>query len=313
MAQEPLNRAVELIQNQQRPEARTLLVKLLQENPDNAAAWWLLAHAAPNREIALQALEQVRRLRPGYARVETALAKLGLDDMPPVMTLAELLSNVEQRLLPDEPADEPVIDELDAWLDIEEKRKHDAFSQQHQERRSRDPMQQYGFSILLVLIGVVLISSLFTRVNGWLAGTSPDVLCYTDDSSTSALASINHPANPDMTLPQDIIRRGELALNTQAQHIPLDGTGEIHAYTYAGSADERLLITVWGMDYGMNPLLEVYDPSGHQLAYCDDYATDNSGVLLEVRLPSEGTYTLLIYQRTSETSGDYGLDFRAPG
>jgi len=229
-----------------------------------------------------------------------------------VTTLAELLSNVEQRLVPDEPDDEPIIDELDAWLDIEEKRKHDAFSQEHRERRSRDPMQNYGFSILLILIGVVLISSLFTQVNGWLRGPRADVICYTDENSTSALASINHPADADITLPEDIIRRGELALNTQAQHIPLNGTSEKHAYTYAGSADERLLITVWGMDYGMNPLLEVYDPNGHQLAYCNDYATDNSGVLLEVRLPSEGTYTLLIYQLTSETSGDYGLDFRSP-
>ncbi|MFN8374814.1 MAG: hypothetical protein U0694_18285 [Anaerolineae bacterium] len=57
-----------------RQAAAKQLVPLLRAEPDNAAAWWLLANASDNREYQLRALRQLAKLRPDDLKVRAVLA-----------------------------------------------------------------------------------------------------------------------------------------------------------------------------------------------------------------------------------------------
>lgn len=58
--------AYELIEADQLDEARSLLKPILADNPDNADAWWLYAHAVDDPEAARAALNNVLRLDREY-------------------------------------------------------------------------------------------------------------------------------------------------------------------------------------------------------------------------------------------------------
>jgi hypothetical protein len=78
MSQIQLEKATAFIKIGKRGEARAILVSLLKTEPDNAAGWWLMAHAVNETEYKKRALKRFLQLRPGDEKAETMLAKLDL-------------------------------------------------------------------------------------------------------------------------------------------------------------------------------------------------------------------------------------------
>jgi hypothetical protein len=311
MIQHSHQEVVTLIKSGKRAEARMLLVNHLKTNQNDAAAWWLLAKAAPSKDIARQALQEVQRLNPTNARVEQALTKLGAPESneAPAITLADLLSDAANRLLPDEPQEAiefDEIDDIDNWVAEEEKQKRESLeAKQRQHPPANDPLLKYMVSFTIVLLGFVFIVGAIQRLALPVSNVNR---CVTAESNAPS-ASINHAADSSITLPEDLTQQTELTFNSYAR-IYLNNAHDKHGFTFTGATAQQVTITVSALDYGMNPLMEVYDPNGQQLAFCDDYATDNSGAQLQLRLPSDGQYTIVVYQPVSDVAGRFEVDLR---
>ncbi len=97
-----LAQAYELIENNQLDEARNLLQPLTESNPDNADVWWVYAYAVEDRDEALQALENVRRIDPNYA---------GLDDLTSQMSQQPISSPASTDST--ELSDDEILDDFD--------------------------------------------------------------------------------------------------------------------------------------------------------------------------------------------------------
>ncbi len=79
---EQLRRAYRLIRHDRIDEAQAILRPLLEEDPENIHAWWLMAHATRDHDEVRQALSTVLSLDPHYTNATKAY---------------ELLANLEQR------------------------------------------------------------------------------------------------------------------------------------------------------------------------------------------------------------------------
>ena len=77
MAQDQLRQAIELAQNGQRDEARTLLRRVLAQDKNNEAAWMWLASVAESQSERIASLQHVLHLNPQNEKARSALAQLG--------------------------------------------------------------------------------------------------------------------------------------------------------------------------------------------------------------------------------------------
>jgi hypothetical protein len=93
--------------------------------------------------------------------------------------------------------------------------------------------------------------------------------------------------------------------------VAVDGAGDALAfdyYTFIGEKDQRISIDVVAARLGsrMDPILRLVDPSGREIAYCDDSPGAGSDPRIACRLPEAGQY--LIEVRDVNYEG--GPDFR---
>ena len=73
---EELVEAYRLLKAGQRQQAGAILKPYLAAHQDDARAWWLMAHAVSNRDVARQCLEQVLKIDPTHERARARLAAL---------------------------------------------------------------------------------------------------------------------------------------------------------------------------------------------------------------------------------------------
>ncbi len=78
-----LKQAIALIKAGERKKAIQILLPILQQDNDNADAWWLLANCLSEPGDAREALENVLRLRPDHTRARQMLEKLNELHPPP--------------------------------------------------------------------------------------------------------------------------------------------------------------------------------------------------------------------------------------
>ena len=107
VTEQALLQAYELIEDDKLSEAEALLKPILEQDADNADAWWLYAHAVADPETARMALNQVLRLDDSYEGAQELMGKLReaypSDDVEPVA-----MSLVPPSTLPNLPEDEDV-------------------------------------------------------------------------------------------------------------------------------------------------------------------------------------------------------------
>ena len=61
-----LQRAYELIEQDELEQAQAILTPLLETESDNASLWWVYTHSLRDRAIGLLALDRVLELDPSY-------------------------------------------------------------------------------------------------------------------------------------------------------------------------------------------------------------------------------------------------------
>jgi hypothetical protein len=77
-----LQKAVTAVRAGKRTEAHHLLEDILQQEPENVHAWFLLSTVAPSREKQIEHLYQVLALEPDHAGAQKRLAQLGITAGP---------------------------------------------------------------------------------------------------------------------------------------------------------------------------------------------------------------------------------------
>jgi hypothetical protein len=162
VTEQALMRAYELIEEEKLSDAETLLKPILEQEPDNADAWWLYAHAVSDPEAARMALNQVLKLDGTYEGAQELLVQL--DDYYVGQTAAVTQQRtpvVPPSTLPSLPDDDD-IDSPDFLADREEAREavaafDDDFSLDDIEEAGPDTTAKRSFPLVPLVIGLILI------------------------------------------------------------------------------------------------------------------------------------------------------------
>lgn len=83
MAAPELKEAYTRIKQKDREGARDLLVPYLEDHPDDANAWWLMANAVEEHDLRQETLERVLELDPTFEPAQKALSKINGTAEPP--------------------------------------------------------------------------------------------------------------------------------------------------------------------------------------------------------------------------------------
>lgn len=163
VTEQALMRAYELIEEEKLAEAEDLLKPVLEQEPDNADAWWLYAHAVSDPDTARMALSRVLKLDGTYEGAQELLVQL--DDHyagQPAAVTQQRTPVVPPSTLPSLPDDDD-IDGPDFLADREEARQavtafDDDFSLDDIEESGPDTSPaKRSFPLIPLVIGLVLI------------------------------------------------------------------------------------------------------------------------------------------------------------
>lgn len=113
-------------------------------------------------------------------------------------------------------------------------------------------------------------------------------------------------ANLAKTLASALILLGSTSFANAAC---IDASGDIDSFTYETVANDRVTIAVLGQTYGLDPIVEVYNPSGTLVASNDDGATSGYGIFA-VRT---GFLDSLITNFTPTVAGVHSIKVRGFG
>jgi hypothetical protein len=163
VTEQALMRAYELIEEERLTEAEALLKPILDQEPDNADAWWLYAHAVSDPDTARIALNQVLKLDSNYDGAQELLVQLN-DNYTglPATETQRTPAVVPPTTLPSLPDDDD-IDSPDFLADMEEAKEavarfDDDFSLDDIEEAGPDsstPARR--FPLVPLVIGLILI------------------------------------------------------------------------------------------------------------------------------------------------------------
>ncbi len=161
VTEQALMREYELIEEEKLTEAEVLLKPILDQEPDNADAWWLYAHAVSDPETARLALNQVLKLDGSYEGAQELLVQLDDNYAGPTLE-TQRTTAVPPTTLPSLPDDDDV-DSPDFLADMEEAKEavarfDDDFSLDDIEEGGPDATPaKRGFPLVPVVIALILI------------------------------------------------------------------------------------------------------------------------------------------------------------
>ncbi len=112
-----LRRAYTLIKQEQIDEALSILRPIVQAEPENVDAWWLLANAAVEPDEAREALLMVLRIDPDYANAPKAREMLGKlnEQFPPTPEEIERFPELRPVAAPEAPE----VSSEEEWFGLE--------------------------------------------------------------------------------------------------------------------------------------------------------------------------------------------------
>ena len=114
-------------------------------------------------------------------------------------------------------------------------------------------------------------------------------------SYTLALERITPPSTSATTLPFGMVTNGQL-----------DAPGSLMQYVFDGSENDNIKLTVTKQSGDISPCLELYAPDGTGETVCNYFDTKT----LELTLPVNGQYAVLVRDFDNKAIGDYSLNLQ---
>ena len=186
-----LKEAIELIRTGKRQEAAGKIAELLNQNPKNEMAWFVLSHAMEAVDKKIYALKQVLAINPDHEKAQTQLA--ALQGKPVTTNQSEIV-----KPKPDIPQDKPIQtktpEETPSFIDDDERKKREKSKFQR-----ALPGIVFGGVILCL---VVLAIAYFTMPNlfgGDAAASQPETSKTPPTNQPSPSKTINPGLPPTWT------------------------------------------------------------------------------------------------------------------
>ncbi len=290
-----LQQAYDLIKANRKSEAQALLMPILKADEDNANAWWLLANALSDPAEIREALEYVLRLRPGDAKAQKMLndlnARSPADEFP-----------MEDTGFGGMPAPE-----MSDWMSgLSEKPKRGG-------QVAVKPSGSSGTNPLVIILAVVGVLGLIgcavcfilPTVGISLFGAQMVEQLMTVAPEFEELMGTITAMPGGGVLSGDVNQRGSIEYG-QTVRATVD-TFDDDAWTFQGSAGDRVTIQVNATDNRLDPEVYLLNASNQQLGYDDDGGSTANNSELVVTLPANGTHTIRV---SAFGQGDYELILR---
>ena len=187
-----LQNAHQLIERGELESAQEILVPLLEADADDAAVWWVYAHAVRDSSIGQAALQRVMELDPQYPGARELLQDLNQIDAP-ILT-AEPLTAAE-------PASTQNADiDIDDWEDLQS-----TVGAPQTDRSSRVGTTVLVAALLLLIVSGALIATGAFDINQLLSGILPTVQPATVVELASAQPSDSDTFSIGTAVPQEEI------------------------------------------------------------------------------------------------------------
>lgn len=293
-----LYQAYQLVKAGKKADAQVILVPILQEDENNADAWWLLANALDDPGDIREALETVLRLKPGYAAAEKKLAALNAKFSPveadPFADIGIEVDSASTRRT------EP----LDESFDVLDRKPINQAKTRSKSNKGTNPL----VIVLAVVGGLALCVCLacvgFFTIGPAIMGPAVEDIFGDITLTLEAGGDFNldgfNTGNVRQQFQNNIAYGEAWAANLNS--------GVEHTYTFSGSAGDRVVITMVATNASQNldPYITLYDSTGNAVGTDDDSA-GNLDAELDYTLTSSGSYTIGAGSWSGTTSGDYEI------
>lgn len=300
---QPLQQAYEAIKAGRKQEAISILRPILEADPDQANAWWLMANAQQDPQAIREALENVLRLRPDNDKAQQMLAKL----------------DARYPRKPKPPADEFDFDVQDDPFGGEEyvPRQRPVASAAPGQVKVVKGTSSSGSSNKVLLILAVLGVAAFVACGACFALPALGITIFSQQviNNPTVAAAIQEMAdsvtmiaaqNAANTTLGDYVSRGTIqrgqTLQGNVDTINDDG------WVYNADGGEQLTIEVLARG-DLDPQLSIFRPDGTLLAQNDDINfMDDTNSRVQVTLPTSGPYVIVV--NAFGPGGEYDLTVR---
>lgn len=298
-----LQQVYEAIKAGRKQEAISILRPILEANPDQANAWWLMANAQQDPQAIREALENVLRLRPDNDKAQQMLAKL----------------DARYPRKPKPPADEFDFDVQDDPFGGEEyvPRQRPAASAAPGQVTVVKGTSSSGSSNKVLLILAVIGVAAFVACGACFALPALGITIFSQQviNNPTVAAAIQEMAdsvtmiaaqNAANTTLGDYVSRGTIqrGQTLQGNVDTIDDDG----WVYNADGGEQLTIEVLARG-DLDPQLSIFRPDGTLLAQNDDINfMDDTNSRVQVTLPTSGPYVIVV--NAFGQGGEYDLTVR---
>ncbi len=283
-----LQQAEQYLQAKNYFDARNILLPLVQSNPDNAEAWWLLARAQTDPNTQRDMLKRVVKLDPGNGQALEMLARLDAPPAPqsssgnltsplnsstPPLKTTEVLSGNSNLVN----FGVPVVGTPMAT----------------------SPSARGRNNVLFVLLGVAGTLVCLCLICGGIVTFSVGRIA-TDPTFQAALGTGIALVGIPKQLPTNALAAGDLTVGHSVESSI--GSLQNQAYTYQGSAGEQITVTLTASSSKFAALLGVYDTDGSLIKGTTLTDLSSRNLTISVPLSTSGTYTVLVVGMNNQSS-----------
>ena len=287
-----LHQAYELIKGGYKEHAASLLAVWLVSDPCNADAWWLLAMAAPSRELMRHALGRLLELRPDDLRARQLVDSVDVRQIRADGRAAS--AGYSSAYFPTYPPAglEPRLPSL---------RRKTKRANTYPHRRSTSFYIALLMSGLFGVFGCALLTLAVISGLQWgghaLEGLNPLLPAL-------QIAQAGADSRPDLG---DINLLGNVGF-LQYRSAMMSAPDERHLYTFTGNSGDWVAIEVTTPDSALDPALALYSGSGLLVGGNADRAADDPDASLALALPQTGAFTIAVSAQGGQ--GAYTLSLK---
>lgn len=326
-----LVQAYNWIKEGKRQQAENLLISVLQSQPQNADAWWLMANALTDPQEQQEALEEVLKWRPGDEKARKMLARIAPPPPPPPVEnsydpFADLLEETPAKTSPapstrsvgqasspfdDDPFGTVADVDDDPFAEIVETPRHKASTalvkpktkQQEKARWNPWALGAIGcFGLLFLLCGGIYVAAnQFGLQMGGLVNSAMEEMmadptfaaAMADPTIIAAMQSGGYSFGAADTLPDSVTQRGSIRPGESLRASV--GTFVDDSWTFQGNAGQSYTVEVTARDDMLDPMVAIYDHDNQLVAENDDIDfMDNTNSRVMFTVSGTAPYTIIV-------------------
>ncbi|MBZ0291454.1 MAG: hypothetical protein K8L99_02705 [Anaerolineae bacterium] len=185
-----LARAFQLIEEDRLGEAEALLEDVLKDEPYNADAWWVYAHAVQDPKMAQEALQRVLETNPEYPGAAELLESLEEEypEFQPTVTQTEVRRVTPPPTLPDLPEDTDDFVSFDEDIFPEEEPVTTTYPITEDEREPQRRNLVWILVPILAVLAIIVVALILLRLPGNTTSSPTQVAAATVTTSSQQVA-----------------------------------------------------------------------------------------------------------------------------